>query len=45
MFRIKATNGQTVAADGSQGYAARSSAKKTSDKILAGTYNEPIIYV
>ena len=41
-FRIKASNGQTVATDGSQGYEARSSAKKTSDKILAGTYHGPI---
>ncbi len=42
-FRIKASNGQTVATDGSQGYEARSSAKKTSDKILAGTYDGPIV--
>jgi uncharacterized protein YegP (UPF0339 family) len=43
VFRVKASNGQTVATDGSQGYEARSSAKKTSDKILAGTYDGPII--
>ena len=41
-FRIKSTNGQTVATDGSQGYNARSSAKKTSDKILAGAYDGAI---
>ena len=42
-FRIKSRNGQTVATDGSQGYHARSSAKKTSDKILNGTYNGPVV--
>ncbi len=44
-FRIKSSNGQTVATDGSQGYEARSSAKKTSDKILAGTYDGPVVEV
>ena len=41
-FRIKSSNGQTVATDGAQGYEARSSAKKTSDKILSGTYDGSI---
>ena len=42
-FRIKASNGQTVATDGSQGYEARASAKKTSDNILSDAYDGPII--
>ncbi len=44
-FRITSSNGQTVATDGSQGYEARSSAKKTSDKILSGAYKGPVVEV
>ena len=41
-FRIIASNGQTVATDGSQGYESEASAKSTSDNILAGEYDGPI---
>ena len=37
-FRVKATNGQNVATDGSQGYESKASAKSTLSKLLAGSY-------
>jgi len=40
-FRVKATNGQIVAA--SQGYARRASARSTLEKLLKGAYDGPII--
>ena len=44
-FRITASNGQTVATDGAQGYETAASAKKTSDQILSGTYDGPVVEV
>lgn len=41
-FRIKASNGQVVATDGSQGYANKKSASATLAKLLAGDYNGPV---
>ncbi|HDH03211.1 MAG TPA: DUF1508 domain-containing protein [Actinobacteria bacterium] len=37
-FRVKASNGQIVATDGSQGYESKASAKNTLTKLLAGSY-------
>lgn len=39
-FRVKASNGQTVATDGSQGYETKASAKSTLQKLLAGSYTK-----
>lgn len=41
-FRVKASNGQVVATDGSQGYGEKNSATSTLEKLLAGEYNGPI---
>ena len=43
-FRVKSSNGQTVATDGGQGYSARSSAKSTLTKLLAGEYTKYEVY-
>ena len=37
-FRVKASNGQVVATDGSQGYSAKSDARSTLEKLLNGDY-------
>lgn len=41
-FRVKASNGQVVATDGSQGYSDKSSAQSTLTKLLAGDYDGPV---
>jgi len=41
-FRVKASNGEIVATDGSQGYEAKASAKSTLEKLMRGDYNGPI---
>ncbi len=41
-FRVKASNGQIVATDGSQGYNDKADAKSTLQKLLAGEYDGPI---
>lgn len=41
-FRVKASNGETVATDGGQGYEAKSSARSTLEKLMRGDYNGPI---
>lgn len=41
-FRVKASNGEIVATDGGQGYEAKSSARSTLEKLLAGNYDGPI---
>jgi uncharacterized protein YegP (UPF0339 family) len=38
-FRVKASNGQTVATDGSQGYRTKAAAVSTLTKLMAGEYN------
>ncbi len=43
-FRVKSSNGQTVATDGGQGYSARASAKSTLTKLLAGEYSAYEVY-
>jgi uncharacterized protein YegP (UPF0339 family) len=40
-FRVKASNGQIVGQ--SQGYSKRASARSTLEKLMAGTYDGPII--
>ncbi len=42
-FRVKASNGQVVATG--QGYAAKSSARSTLEKLLSGAYAGPIVEV
>ncbi len=44
-FRVKASNGQVVATDGSQGYKTKASARSTLEKLLAGEYNGPVTEV
>ncbi len=41
-FRLKASNGETVATDGGQGYESKASAKSTLEKIMNGDYKGPI---
>jgi uncharacterized protein YegP (UPF0339 family) len=41
-FRVKASNGETVATDGGQGYEAKASAVSTLEKLLSGAYDGPI---
>ena len=41
-FRVKASNGQTVATDGGQGYESKSSARGTLEKLMGGEYDGPI---
>ncbi len=41
-FRVKASNGQVVATDGSQGYSDKASATSTLTKLLAGEYDGPV---
>ena len=41
-FRVKASNGQTVATDGGQGYESKSDARATLEKVLRGEYDGPI---
>lgn len=41
-FRVKASNGEIVATDGSQGYNDKADARSTLEKLLAGEYNGPI---
>ena len=41
-FRVKASNGETVATDGGQGYSAKADAKSTLRKLMAGDYNGDI---
>jgi len=41
-FRVKASNGETVATDGGQGYEAKASAKSTLEKLMRGDYNGSI---
>lgn len=43
-FRVKASNGQTVATDGNQGYEQRASAKSTLTKLMAGEYKDYEVY-
>ena len=40
-FRVKASNGQVVATDGSQGYADKTSAMATLTKLISGEYDGP----
>lgn len=44
-FRVKASNGEIVATDGSQGYSEKASAKDTLEKLMRGDYNGPITEV
>jgi uncharacterized protein YegP (UPF0339 family) len=41
-FRVRASNGQVVAADGGQGYSSKASARNTLEKLLTGAYNGEI---
>jgi len=41
-FRVKASNGEIVATDGSQGYEAKASAKSTLESLMRGDYDAPI---
>ena len=41
-FRVRASNGQVVATDGGQGYSAKTSARNTLEKLLAGEYHGEI---
>jgi uncharacterized protein YegP (UPF0339 family) len=41
-FRVKASNGQKVATDGSQGYDHENDAKDTLTKLMRGDYNGTI---
>jgi len=41
-FRVKASNGQVVATDGSQGYASKSSAISTVTNLIGGNYDGPV---
>lgn len=41
-FRVKASNGETVATDGGQGYSGKADAKSTLTKLMAGDYDGPI---
>lgn len=41
-FRVKASNGETVATDGGQGYANKGDARATLEKLLKGEYDGPI---
>ena len=41
-FRVKASNGETVATDGGQGYSSKASARSTLEKLLKGAYDGPI---
>jgi uncharacterized protein YegP (UPF0339 family) len=41
-FRVKASNGETVATDGGQGYESKASARSTLEKLLKGTYDGPV---
>lgn len=41
-WRIRASNGQTVATDGGQGYNAKATARKTLQKLMGGGYDGPI---
>jgi uncharacterized protein YegP (UPF0339 family) len=38
-FRVKASNGQIVATDGSQGYEEKDSAESTLQKLMSGEYD------
>jgi hypothetical protein len=44
-FRVKASNGQVVATDGSQGYDDKSSARSTLKRLMSGEYDGPIAEV
>jgi uncharacterized protein YegP (UPF0339 family) len=41
-WRLKASNGQIVATDGSQGYNNSADAKSTLEKVMNGDYKGPI---
>ena len=41
-FRVRASNGQVVATDGGQGYASKTSARNTLDKLMGGAYQGDI---
>ncbi len=41
-FRVKASNGQQVAADGGQGYSSKADARSTLERLLKGEYDGPI---
>jgi uncharacterized protein YegP (UPF0339 family) len=41
-FRVKASNGQVVATDGSQGYSDKASAISTVTKLIGGEYDGPV---
>lgn len=41
-FRVKASNGEIVATDGSQGYNSASDAKATLEKLMRGDYDGKI---
>jgi uncharacterized protein YegP (UPF0339 family) len=41
-FRVKASNGQIVAVDGSQGYDNRKDARETLEKLMHGDYDGTI---
>jgi uncharacterized protein YegP (UPF0339 family) len=43
-FRVKASNGQIVATDGSQGYDIRTNAKSTLANVMAGAYKDHEVY-
>ena len=42
-FRVKASNGETVATDGGQGYNRRADAKSTLEKLMRGDHNGDIV--
>jgi uncharacterized protein YegP (UPF0339 family) len=44
-FRVKAGNHEVVATDGGQGYDQASDAKSTLEKLMAGTFNGPVVQV
>jgi uncharacterized protein YegP (UPF0339 family) len=44
-WRIRASNGQTVATDGGQGYNAKAAARRTLQKVITGGYDGPITEV
>ena len=41
-FRVKASTGEIVAVDGSQGYNNREDARETLEKLLRGEYDGPV---
>lgn len=44
-FRVKASNGESVATDGGQGYEAKGSARSTLEKLMRGEYDGEIVEI